>query len=225
MFRSRKIIDFELYFQYKYDYFISSTPVSSVLHLNGYGLTAAEYEIFGRYRPKTLIDIGSSNGGRYFGYLLDSGINVIGIEKHSKLIEEADSRWKDRLICADITEDDLNLEQLGFRDKVDMITTLCFAFGGIHRKQDRLAVLQLISDFLRPGGYFVMDNYNYAGFQSNPVGRHIKVATDIPAQYFPSRSEIKSQAEEYGLELVRDWSVPAETKYEVDKVYLIFQKQ
>lgn len=185
-------------------------------------MSATEYEILEKYKPLNLIDIGCSNGRRFFDYFINSKINFIGLEKFSHICEAAPEKWKNKIINCDISASNLDFFSFGFTQQADMAIMFCYAFGGLQTLLARETAVKNISKFLKKDGLFVLDNYLIPGFWEKAIGISQKISPYVPNQYFPSYREIKELCLKNGLILKED---PLSYCDEDNKkIYLIFVK-
>lgn len=219
---NRNIAVKEHYYQKEYDLFFKISSTETLTDYNGPSITAEELKIFDAIEPETLIDIGSSDGSRIFPELIKRNIKFAGLEKHKKLIAAASPEWRDKIYNIDITKPGVSYRDLGFTEPVEMVTSLCFAFGGIHSKKGRHTAFTNMAGFLCPGGLLVIDNLNYKGFKSLAKGVYYRISYDMPHQYFPSLKELNNLARANNMQLVRESVM---INYDFNFVYLIFQKK
>jgi SAM-dependent methyltransferase len=210
-----------LVFQQEYDEFYTKSSVAYLDFYNGHGIMEIERKILDELNPRTIIDIGCGTGRRLFPYYIQKEVNFLGIEKNKKLVLDAPRKWRNLIYCADITK--LNPATFELMATVDVVTMLCFAFGGLHAPAGRESTLKNISDFLPSGGYFFMDTYYYMGFEQRNTGLSYKIRYDFPPQYFPARKELENLAAGYGLTLI-DEPIKQEV-YGLPIIYLLFQKK
>lgn len=213
--------------QNDYDDVTSRTPIETLIRWCAPDILQNERTIIERYQPNSILDVGCGTGNRLFDYLSQRGIRFLGIEKDERFMEY--SKYQDKIIIKNFGADVLTLDELNCRENFDMITLFGGVIGGMHFFESRKNLFRSAYNLLNDDGKLVIDTlkYHYGrnNFDTDECGLVKRIFPPAPLQYFPSKNELNTLAQENNFILDDDTLTGSIPIPDQEIIYMIYKKR
>jgi hypothetical protein len=193
--------------QNEYTYWAQTTrpELHDIMCGVNFGISANEQHFINKYAHSSVLDIGCGTGHRTFKTWFEKKINFHGIEKFPHLIEA--SRFRDKIIQADISDEDFKLK---IGELIDCKFDIAFLFGGvingiIDNNLQKITWSNL--NFLLSSycSYVLIDTLTHFSWYSTAEnGQEKQLFQPGPTQYFFSKNEINKLNKENKLEIFEE---------------------